>query len=96
MIVSESVESQASLPQLADALDSLGVRLGLAQGRKKQGRENAYDGDDAQQLNQREALAGSVHLHLLGCIASMSDAEWICSQNAFGIDLALEIFTQYA
>jgi hypothetical protein len=51
------MERQAELPQIVLAPDEFGPRLAAFQHRQQQRRQNADDGDDRQQLHQREGAS---------------------------------------
>src|SRR5258705_128774 len=54
VVVSKGAERQADLPELADALGTLGFRTALGQGGQQQCGQNTDDGDNAEQLDERK------------------------------------------
>jgi hypothetical protein len=45
---------------VADTADLIGLFLGTAQGRQQHRRQDRYDGDDNQEFDQGESLAGNI------------------------------------
>ena len=65
MLVGEDIESHASLPKLADALNALRLEAGLAQCGEKERSQNRDDGNDAEQFEERKC-PGQVLAALVG------------------------------
>jgi len=55
------VQGQAELLQVVDALGATGRLAGRLHGRQEQGDQHADDGDDHQQLDQRETASNLPH-----------------------------------
>ena len=62
-----SLPCDHDLAAVAQALDTLGFRLGPGQRRQKHGRQNGDDGDNYQEFNQCERT-GRPARHTAGCI----------------------------
>ena len=62
VIVREQVGGEAELLEVVDALHLFGARLGLADGRQQQRRQDADDPNDHQQLNQSERSSAATGL----------------------------------
>jgi hypothetical protein len=54
MVVSEGVESQAGLAELADALDSPSPGFALGQRGQEEGGQDGNDRDDTEQFDERK------------------------------------------